>query len=496
MKNRKLTDQEQSRLNKLNKLVEIGKDPFVETKYVRTHTINDFINEFNDFTKEELHAFETENKMCSIAGRIMNQRQTFGVIKDFSGKLQYYYNKKNLDESIIEIIKLIDIGDIIGICGVPMKTNTNELTINIKKITILSKSLKVLPEKFHGLVDEELRARERYVDLIMNDDSMKAFIQRSKIIKTIREYMDSIGFLEVETPVLQPILGGAAARPFITHHNTLDKDFYLRIATELPLKKLIVGGFEKVYEIGRIFRNEGMDATHNPEFTSLEAYQAFVGMEEMMDLCENIFQYVLKKCFNKTIFNYRGFEIDLSKKFQRVNMVDLIKKTKGIDFNQVKTFEEAQKIAKENKVNLQDHEKTIGHVINLFFEEFCEETLIQPTFVYGHPVEVSPLSKRSKENPKYTDRFELFIGQKEFANAFAELNNPIEQYDRFNDQLKQKALGNIEANEMDYDFINALEYGLAPTGGIGIGIDRFIMLFTEKDTIRNILLFPHMKDKN
>lgn len=496
MKNRKLNDQEQSRYNKLDKLIELNKNPFKEVRFNRTHNIKEFMNEFNKFTKEELHNSENNQKLFLISGRVMNQRQTFGVIKDFSGKLQYYYNKKTLEESVIETIKMIDIGDIIGIYGFPMKTNTNELTINIKNLIILSKSLKVLPEKFHGLVDEELRARERYLDLIMNEDSLNVFIKRSEIIKSIRKYMDSIDFCEVETPVLQPILGGAAARPFITHHNTLNKNFYLRIATELPLKKLIVGGFEKIYEIGRIFRNEGMDSTHNPEFTSMEIYQAYVGMEEMMDLCENIFQYIVKECFNKNIFKYRGFDIDLSKKFKRINMIDLIKEIKNIDFNKIKTFEEAKKLAIEHKITLQKHENTIGHVINLFFEEFCEITLIQPTFVYGYPVEVSPLSKTNKDDNRYTDRFELFIGQKEFANAFSELNNPIEQYERFNNQLREKELGNSEANEMDLDFINALEYGLPPTGGIGIGIDRLIMLLTEQDTIRNVLLFPHMKDKN
>ncbi len=492
---KKLTDQEQIKWDKLTELKNNNQNPFAITGCKRTYVISEFIKTYNDFSKEELHE-KFDNEQISLVGRVMNQRQTFGVIKDFSGRIQFYLNKKNVDKDTFHYFKKIDIGDIVNIIGSPMKTMTGELTINIKKIQIISKSLKVLPEKFHGLVDEELRARERYVDLIMNDDSMKTFVLRSKIIKTIREYMDSQNFLEVETPVLQPILGGAAARPFTTHHNALDREYYLRIATELPLKKLIVGGFDKVYEIGRIFRNEGMDATHNPEFTSMEAYQALANMEDTMELCENVIKYTVDKLFDKKIFSYRGFEIDLGKPFQKKHMCDFVKEVTGIDFRKITDDKEALALAKKHNIELKKHENKVGHVLNGFFEAFCEEKIIQPTFVYGHPVEVSPLSKMNNEDNRYTDRFELFIGQKEFANAFAELNDPEDQYNRFAAQLKEKELGNDEANEMDYDFINALEYGLPPTGGLGIGIDRLVMLLTEKNTIRDVLLFPHMKDKN
>lgn len=492
---KKLTDQEQIRWDKLNELKQNNQNPFSITSCKRTHLIKDFIIEFNDFSKEELHD-KFHNKEIYLTGRIMNQRQTFGVIKDYTGRIQFYLNKKNVDEETFNFFKKLDIGDIIQIIGSPMKTNTGQLTINIKNIKLISKSLKVLPEKFHGLVDEELRARERYVDLIMNDESLNTFILRSKIIKNIRDYMDSQNYFEVETPVLQPILGGAAAKPFITHHNALNREFYLRIATELPLKKLIVGGFDKVYEIGRIFRNEGMDATHNPEFTSLEAYQALADMNDMMELCENIIKNIVNNLFKKRIFKYRGFDINLSKPFEKKHMVDIVLENCNIDFRKITSNEEAINLAKENNIELKKHENTVGHVLNAFFENFCEEKIIQPTFIYGHPVEVSPLSKTNNDDSRYTDRFELFIGQKEFANAFAELNDPEEQYNRFLEQLKEKELGNDEANEMDYDFINALEYGLIPTGGLGIGIDRLVMLLTEKDTIKDILLFPHMREKN
>lgn len=422
-------------------------------------------------------------------------RQTFGVIKDFYGSAQFYLNKKTVSEEIFKEFKKLDISDIIGICGTPMKTNTGQVTINIKSFTLLSKSLKPLPEKWHGLVDEEIRARHRYVDLIMNDESMKTFILRSKIVSLIRKFMDENGYLEVETPVLQPILGGAAAKPFITHHNALDREYYLRIATELPLKKLIVGGFEKVYEMGRVFRNEGMDASHNPEFTSLEAYAAYESLEYMMDLTEKLYCYIAKN-INKTKIDYRGTKIDFSKPFNRITMIEAIKQSTKVDFNQINTDQEAIDVAKKFKLELLAHEKNRGHIIAKFFDEFGEKICQQPTFVYDYPIEISPLAKKKPNDPKMTRRFEFFICGKEFGNAFSELNDPIDQYERFENQLKERNLGNDEANEMDMDFIEAMENGLPPTAGIGWGIDRLVMLFTNNETIRNVLLFPHMKDIN
>lgn len=375
-----------------------------------------------------------------------------------------------------------------------MKTNTGECTVKINNLVILSKSLRPLPEKFHGLQDEEVRARKRYVDLIMNSESMNTFVLRSKIVSLIREYLNSLGYIEVETPILQSILGGAAARPFVTHHNALDREYYLRIATELALKKLVVGGFEKVYEIGRNFRNEGMDATHNPEFTSIEAYTAYSSMEDQMDLLEEIIKYVTKN-IGKQNFEYKGVNLDFNQKFKRINMVDAIKEATNIDFNQIDSDAKAIEIANEKHIELLPHEKNRGHIINKFFETYCEERCIQPTFVYGHPIEVSPLAKKDSNDPRYTKRFELFICGKEYANAFSELNDPIDQKQRFENQLKEKDLGNDEANEMDNDFIEALEYGLPPTGGFGLGIDRLVMLLTNNTTIRNVLLFPHMRDE-
>lgn len=489
---REFTDQELIRRDKLKKLQDEKSNPFEIEKVKRTCSLNEFKNEFNEFTKEELK--EKTNKVFTLAGRLVSLRQTFGVIKDFSTKLQFYVNKKEVDEKTFLIFKSLDFGDIVEITGVPTKTNTGEITIYVKTIKIVTKSLKVLPEKFHGLQDEEIRSRQRYLDLIVNDSTMEIFVLRSKIIKIIRNYLDNKDYFEVETPVLQPTLGGAAAKPFITHHNALDRDYYLRIATEIHLKKIIVGGFEKVYELGRVFRNEGMDTTHNPEFTSLELYEAYSGMEEMMVICEEIFKEISKK-LNKTIFKYRSFDVDISKPFKVIHMVDFIKEVKGVDFFKVKSTEEALKIAKEHNISLEKHEQTYGHVVNAFFENFCEEKTIEPTFVWGHPVEVSPLSKKDYSDERFTKRFELFIGQKEFANAFSELNDPIDQLSRFEEQVKEKELGNDEANEIDNDFIEALEYGLPPTGGLGIGIDRLIMLFTEQDSIKNVLLFPHMKEK-
>lgn len=490
---RKFNDQELAKRDKLKKLQDSNNDPFHITKFVRNFNSQTFKLKFSEFTKEQLHEDKTK---ILIAGRIMSIRQTFGVIKDFYGTIQFYINKKNVEQTCFEIFKNdIDLGDIVGLEGTPMKTNTGELTINVNKITLLSKSLKPLPEKWHGLQDEELRARKRYVDLIMNQDSFSTFILRSKIIKSIRDYMDERNYLEVETPILQPRLGGASARPFITKHNTLDRNYFLRIATELPLKKLIVGGFDKVYEIGRIFRNEGMDATHNPEFTTLEAYEAYSDIHDMMTLTEGVIKYIAKQ-LNLNKLNYKNVDIDFSKDFEKYSMIELIKKHASVDFNLLKTDEEAIKIAKQHNIELLAHQNTWGHVVNLFFEHYVEKHLLQPTFVFDFPIDVSPLAKKNKNNPRLTERFELFICAKEIANAFSELNDPIDQYERFERQLKERDLGNSEANEMDEEYIDALEYGLPPTGGVGIGIDRLIMLFTAQETIRNVLLFPHMREEN
>lgn len=486
---RKFNDQELIRREKLKTLINEGKNPFLIENFKRNTNAKAFIEKYQSQTKEQLHECHDE---IIIAGRIMAIRQTFGVIKDFSGSVQFYLNKKNFDEKTFHEFKQLDIGDIIGLVGTPMKTNTGEMTVNVKKFTLLSKSLKPLPEKWHGLVDEEARARSRYVDLIMNDESMNKFITRCKILQAIRNFMSSQGYFEVETPILQPILGGAAARPFKTHFNALDQPFYLRIATELPLKKLIVGGFEKVYEIGRIFRNEGMDATHNPEFTSLEAYSAYQSLEDMMDLTEKFFNYIAK-AINREVIEYKGVAIDWNKPFKRAKLIDIIKDACGVDFNTITTDEEAIKIAKEHNIELADHEKNRGHIIAKFFDEFGEKTCQQPTFVYDYPIEISPLAKKHPTLQGMTRRFELFICGKEFANAFSELNDPIDQYERFEAQLKERDLGNDEANEMDLNFIEALEYGLPPTGGIGYGIDRLVMLFTNSVTIRDVLLFPHMR---
>lgn len=495
---RTFTDQEQIRREKLANLQKENKNPYNIESVNRTLMLNEFRQKYN-----HLQPGEHNSDVHVLAGRVMNLRQTFGIVKDFSDNLQFYINKKNIDSSIFEYFqKYVDVGDIVEIKGTPFATMKGELTLNVQQITIVSKALKVLPEKYHGLQDEELRARHRYVDLIVNKNSMDTFVLRSLIIKHIRNYMDNQGFFEVETPVLHPILGGANAKPFVTYHNALKRNYYLRIATELPLKKLIVGGFDKVYEIGRIFRNEGMDATHNPEFTSMEAYSAYASMEDTMNLVEDIFHYVAKK-LNVTNIQIPakdensplGPVIEISKSFKRIHMVDFVKEVTGVDFDKIQTNEQAIEVAKKHNVHVEKHQMNKGHILNLFFEQFCEEKCIQPTFVWGHPVEVSPLAKKDPNREGYTKRFELFINTKEYANAFAELNDPIDQYERFEEQIKEKQLGNDEATEMDIDFVESLEYGLPPTGGLGIGIDRLVMLFSQNLTIRNVLLFPHMKDK-
>lgn len=489
---RKFTDQELIRRAKLEKLVTENKDPFAISKVKRDISLAEFYNRYSNYTKQEL--IDLDQKEIVFAGRLMGVRQTFGIIADFSGKMQIYLNKKTISPSLFEVFKSLDLGDIVQIKGKAMKTNSDELTINVTDISLVAKCLKVLPEKYHGLVDEELKSRYRYVDLMVNEEAKQTFILRSKIIREIRNFLDSDGFFELETPMLQDTLGGAAAKPFITHHNALNKEYYLRIATEIALKKCIVGGFEKVYELGRIFRNEGMDSTHNPEFTSIELYVAYADYLEIMQLTETLIKHVATS-LNLLNPTFRGFSIDLSKPFKKAHMVDLIKEHTGIDFFTIKSDTEAVAIAKEYNVNLANHQKSYGHVINLFFENFVEEKLIEPTFVYGHPIEVSPLSKKNKDDPRFTDRFELFICQKEIANAYSELNDPVDQHQRFLKQLEEAQLGNDEANELDIDFIEALEYGMPPTGGLGIGIDRLIMLLTSNDSIRNVLLFPHMKDR-
>ena len=436
---------------------------------------------------------------CVVAGRIMFIRKmgkaSFFTIQDKKGNIQIYISINDVGENTYELFKSADLGDIVGVKGRVMKTRTGEVTLKCLEYTHLVKALKPLPEKFHGLTDIEERYRRRYVDLIMNEDSKKIAFARPKIIRAIQNFMDNRGFVEVETPILTTLLTGAAARPFTTHHNTQDMDMYLRIALELPLKRLLVGGMEAVYEIGRVFRNEGMDPKHNPEFTMMEAYLAYSDLEGMMEMTESMYKTVAKEVFDKYTFNWYGNEIDLSKPFKRISMVDSIKEKTNIDFLKVKTVEEALNLAKEHNIPVEKHQESIGHIINLFFEKYVEETLIQPTFLYGHPVEISPLTKRNPEDDRFVDRFELFIGGKEFCNAYTELNDPIDQLQRFEDQLKEKELGNDEANDIDMDFIEALEYGMPPAGGIGYGIDRLCMLLTEVDTIREVILFPTMKKK-
>ena len=492
----KLTEQEQIRRNKMEDLRQKGIDPF-GSRFERTENSQTLKEKYASYSKEELHEM---NKTAKVAGRIMTKRCKgkvgFMHIQDRYGQLQIYLRFDALGEEEYTLFKVADIGDIVGIEGEVMRTDMGELTVKALHYTHLTKALRPLPEKFHGLQDKEEARRRRYVDLIMNEEARKNAFARPRIIRGIQNYLDSKGYVEVETPVLNPILGGASARPFVTHHNTLDMDFYLRIATELHLKRLIVGGMEAVYEIGRLFRNEGMDATHNPEFTTVEAYLAYGDLSDMMELVEGLFVKLATEVSGKTELNWNGCEISLKAPFKRVHMVDAIKEVTGIDFWNITDLEEALALAKEHEIEVPAHQKSIGHIINLFFEKYVEETLIQPTILYGHPIEISPLTKKNPQDPRFTDRFELFIGKKEFANAYTELNDPIDQKERFVEQLKERELGNDEANDMDTDFIEALEYGMPPTGGIGIGVDRLVMLLTETDTIRDVLLFPHMKNRN
>lgn len=478
------------RREKLEKLKQEGKNPFEITKFNRTHTSKQIVDNYE----------ELEGKDVTIAGRIMAKRimgkASFVHIQDCDGKIQSYVSINDLGEESYKDFKEDDIGDIIGITGFVFKTRTGEISIHAKELTLLSKSLRPLPEKYHGLKDTDLRYRQRYVDLIVNPEVKDTFLKRTEIIKEIRRILDEKNFLEVETPILNTIAGGASARPFITHHNTLDIDMYLRIANELYLKRLIVGGFDKVYEMGRMFRNEGMDIKHNPEFTNIELYAAFEDYNDMMDITEEIVSKTAQKVLGTTKINYQGTDIDLTPNWKRITMIDAIKEQTGVDFNTIETDEEALEVAKKLEVEIDAIKTTRGEIINQIFEDKVEETLIQPTFIYDYPVEVSPLTKRKPSDPRLTERFELFIGGREYANAYSELNDPIDQYERFLNQVRQREAGDDEANMMDEDFVAALEYGMPPTGGLGIGVDRLIMLLTDQASIRDILLFPTMKPLN
>ena len=481
-----LSEQSIIRREKLADLCAAGKDPYVITKYDRTHHSSD--------VKEN---FETlENTKVSIAGRLMSKRvmgkASFCNLQDLKGTIQCYVARDSVGEDVYAGFKKFDIGDIVGIEGVVFKTKTGETSIHAEKVVLLTKSLQVLPEKFHGLTNTDLRYRQRYVDLIMNPDVKDTFIKRSKILSAIRKYLDADGFMEVETPMLVSNAGGAAARPFETHFNALDEDFKLRISLELYLKRLIVGGLEKVYEIGRVFRNEGLDTRHNPEFTLMELYQAYTDYNGMMDLTENLYRHVAKEVLGTTKIVYNGVEMDLGKPFERITMVDAVKKYAGVDFNAIGSDDEAKAVAKEHHVEFEKHHKK-GDILCLFFEEFAEEHLIQPTFVTDHPIEISPLTKKKPEDPNYVERFEFFMNGWEMANAYSELNDPIDQRERFKAQEALLALGDEEANTTDEDFLNALEIGMPPTGGIGFGIDRMCMLLTDSAAIRDVLLFPTMK---
>ncbi|MBF0818533.1 lysine--tRNA ligase [Streptococcus acidominimus] len=488
-----LNDQQLVRREKMAALSEKGIDPFGK-RFERTANSAELKTKYEDKSKEDLAEL---GATAVIAGRMMTKRGKgkagFAHIQDREGQIQIYVRKDDVGEENYELFNKADLGDFIGVEGDVMRTNMGELSIHAHKLIHLSKALRPLPEKFHGLTDTETIYRKRYLDLISNRDSFDRFVTRSKIISEIRRYLDGLGFLEVETPVLHNEAGGAAARPFITHHNAQNIDMVLRIATELHLKRLIVGGMERVYEIGRIFRNEGMDATHNPEFTSIEVYQAYADYLDIMDLTEGIIQHTAKAVVGDGPVTYQGKEINIHLPFKRVHMVDAIKEETGVDFWQDMTFEAAADLAREHKVPVEKHYTEVGQIINAFFEEFVEDTLIQPTFVYGHPVAVSPLAKKNDTDPRFTDRFELFIMTKEYGNAFTELNDPIDQLERFKAQAKAKELGDDEATGIDYDYIEALEYGMPPTGGLGIGIDRLCMLLTDTTTIRDVLLFPTMK---
>lgn len=490
----KRTEQELVRIEKANELTSKGIDPFGQA-FLVTHFSSQLKSAFDSYNKQELEDLTQE--AVHVAGRLRTIRGKgkagFAHLQDRDGQIQLYVRQDEIGEAAFEIWDNADLGDIIGVRGIMMKTNTGELTIHVKEYTHLTKAIRPLPEKFHGLVDIEERYRRRYVDLVMNDDVRDTFKKRSQIIQSIRTYLTNLEYLEVDTPVLHPVLGGASARPFTTHHNQLDMPFYLRIAVELYLKRLIVGGLHGVFEIARTFRNEGVSYKHNPEFTMLELYLAYSDLSGMMELTESLLKAVTEEVLGTLEFEYQEQTIRFAGPWASIHMVDAINQKTGINFFDVLTLEQAKALAEAHKIPVEPHYQ-VGHIINEFFETFVEETLIQPTFIYGHPVEISPLAKKSSD-PRFTERFELFIGTREYANAFSELNDPMEQRARFEAQLQEKELGNTEATELDIDYIEALEYGMPPTGGLGIGIDRFVMLLTNQASIRDILLFPHMKKR-
>ena len=496
MAEKQLTQQEQARRDKLAKYRELGVDPF-GSKFVQDTNSAELKERFANIKKEE--DVPQNQKPFKITGRIVLLRKmgkaSFFHIRDRYGDIQAYIKQDNVGEENYSIFRLADLGDICGLEGTAMVTQTGELTIRVDHYYHLTKALKPLPEKFHGLTDVEERYRRRYVDLIMNADARKTAFLRPLIVKEIRKFLDERNFVEVETPALHPILGGANARPFITHHNTLDKDFYLRIATELSLKRLIVGGMERVFEIGKCFRNEGMDLTHNPEFTSMELYQAYANLDDMVELTETMFRHLAKTIRGTYKIHWMGYDVDLEPEFKKASMCELINEYCGVDFTKVQSLEEALELANKYDVPVEKH-FLFGHVINAFFEKFCKEHLVQPTFVTGHPLDISPLAKKNPQDPRFTERFELYICKKEMCNAFTELNDPIDQYQRFLAQAEEKKKGNDEACEIDDDFVEALEYGLPPTGGIGYGIDRLVMFLTSNDSIREVILFPTMKPNN
>lgn len=483
------------RRQKLDKLRELGVDPF-GSRYETTHHAREILEQYSGFTNEEL---EPKEITVSVAGRIMQKRSmgkaSFAHILDLSGRIQIYVRKDTVGDKAYQVFQLLDIGDLIGVKGHVFKTKTGETSIKVLELVLLTKSLYPLPDKFHGLKDVETRYRQRYVDLIVNEEVRDTFIIRSKIISSMRRYLDSRGYLEVETPTLHAIAGGAAARPFITHHNALDMQLYMRIAIELHLKRLIVGGLEKVYEIGRVYRNEGISTRHNPEFTMIELYEAYADYHDIMELTEDMISHIAKEVLGTTKIVYQGQEVDLTPPWRRVSMVELIKEHTGVDFSVQMTDDEARALARQFNVPVEPHME-FGHIVNEFFETFVEDKLIQPTFVTGHPVAISPLAKKNPQDPRFTERFELFIVAREHANAFTELNDPIDQRERFEAQLAERNKGNDEAHEMDEDFLRALEYGMPPTGGLGIGIDRLVMLLTDSPSIRDVLLFPLMKERH
>lgn len=495
MNQEELNDQMTVRREKLKALREKGKDPF-GGRYERTHTTKEMIAQFDRYTKEELA--EKAIKV-TIAGRLMTKRGKgkagFAHIQDVTGQIQIYVRKDEVGEEAYELFQQTDIGDFVGVKGTAFKTKVGELSVRASSYELLSKSLRPLPDKYHGLKDVEQRYRQRYLDLIVNPEVKDTFITRSKIMQSMRRYLDERGYLEVETPMLHSIPGGAAARPFVTHHNALDMDLYIRIALELHLKRLVIGGLEKVYEVGRVFRNEGISTRHNPEFTMMELYEAYADYQDIMELTENLIAHIAEDVLGTTKITYGEHEVDLAPRWQRLHMADAIKEVTGVDFWKKMSDEEAHQLANDHQVPVKES-MSVGHIMNEFFEHFVEDTLIQPTFVYGHPVEISPLAKKNDEDPRFTDRFELFIVGREHANAFTELNDPIDQRKRFEAQVKEREQGDDEAHMMDEDYLEAMEYGLPPTGGLGIGMDRLVMLLTNSPSIRDVLLVPQMRKQS